>query len=56
MFLQVALAKANSQNPASLVIQDLVKGEGQSLENGDTAEIKYSGWLLQNCTFGQVGI
>lgn len=53
---QVVLAKANSQGQSlnSLVIQDLVKGDGQALENGDTAEIKYSGWLLSNFTFGQM--
>lgn len=56
--LQVALAKANSQGkcPTSLVIQDLVTGEGQALENGDTAEVKYSGWLLTDVSFGKVTV
>ena len=54
--MQVALARANSQSPSSLIIQDLIKGEGQPLENGDAVEVKYFGWLLSNCTFGQVGI
>ncbi|XP_054709876.1 FK506-binding protein 15-like isoform X1 [Uloborus diversus] len=53
---QVALAKANSQGKSitSLVTQDLVLGAGSSLEQNDSAEVKYSGWLFQNFTFGQM--
>lgn len=38
-----------------LVTQDLVLGEGQGVENGDSLEVAYTGWLLQNHTIGQVG-
>lgn len=50
------MAKANAQGKSvtTLVMQDLIHGEGQPLENGDTAEVKYTGWLLSNFTFGQV--
>ncbi|XP_035205858.1 FK506-binding protein 15-like isoform X2 [Stegodyphus dumicola] len=52
---QIALAKANCQGKnLSLVIQDLLQGEGPGLESGDSAEVKYIGWLLQNYSFGQV--
>ncbi|KAG8177009.1 hypothetical protein JTE90_006952 [Oedothorax gibbosus] len=53
---QIALAKANSEgkSPSKLVIQDLTVGEGPSLETGHSAEVKYTGWLLTNYTFGQI--
>ena len=38
----------------TLVTQDLTLGEGGALENGDSVEMKYTGWLLTNNTFGQV--
>uniref|UniRef100_A0A8C1U7W8 peptidylprolyl isomerase n=1 Tax=Cyprinus carpio TaxID=7962 RepID=A0A8C1U7W8_CYPCA len=38
----------------SVLIQDLVLGEGQAVENGDSLEVAYSGWLLQNNTIGQM--
>ncbi|CAM1303987.1 FKBP15 (predicted), partial [Pycnogonum litorale] len=53
----VALAMANSVGKNELkstVIQDLVVGEGFSLGKGDMAEIKYTGWLMNQNTFGQV--
>ncbi|XP_013394043.1 FK506-binding protein 15-like [Lingula anatina] len=52
----VALAKANSSGNAltGTVSQELVLGDGGALESGDSAEVKYTGWLLQNNTFGQV--
>ena len=34
--------------------QDLTLGDGGALEVGDSAELKYTGWLLTNNTFGQV--
>uniref|UniRef100_A0A8C1J1D0 peptidylprolyl isomerase n=1 Tax=Cyprinus carpio TaxID=7962 RepID=A0A8C1J1D0_CYPCA len=38
----------------SLVTQDLVQGEGQAVDVGDTVEVAYSAWLLQNHSLGQV--
>ena len=54
--LQVALAKANSAGPTleTLVSQDLSLGEGGPLEANDSAEIRYTGNLLQNNAIGQV--
>ncbi|XP_013870155.1 FK506-binding protein 15 [Austrofundulus limnaeus] len=52
---EVCLAKANSTSSLdSVVIQDLSLGEGQAVENGDSLEVVYTGWLLQNHTIGQV--
>ncbi|GIX79278.1 hypothetical protein CEXT_714262 [Caerostris extrusa] len=53
---QIALAKANSEGKKSstLVMQDLVMGEGPSLDTGDLAEIRYNSWILSNYSFGQV--
>lgn len=52
---QICLAKAN--NAASLdttVTQDLSLGDGQAVKNGDTIELLYTGWLMQNHTTGEV--
>lgn len=52
---EVCLAKANSS--ASLdaaVVQELFLGEGQGVETGDSLEVVYTGWLLQNHTIGQM--
>lgn len=52
---EICLAKANSS--ASLdaaVVQDLSLGEGQGVENGDSLEVVYTGWLLQNHAIGQM--
>ncbi|GIY42344.1 hypothetical protein CDAR_510881 [Caerostris darwini] len=53
---QIALAKANSEgkNLSTLVMQDLVMGEGPSLDTGDLAEIRYNSWILSNYSFGQI--
>ncbi|XP_048840020.1 FK506-binding protein 15-like isoform X2 [Brienomyrus brachyistius] len=52
---QVCLAKANSAPSLdSVVTQELVLGEGQRVEVGDTLEVAYSGWLLQNHAVGQM--
>lgn len=52
---QVCLAKANSASSLdAVVVQDLNLGEGQAVENGDSLEVVYTGWLLQNHTIGQV--
>ncbi|KAL4218675.1 FK506-binding protein 15 [Mactra antiquata] len=52
----ICLAKALSTGPTPtcLVPQDLVAGDGGQLETGDSVEVKYTGWLLTNNTFGQV--
>ncbi|KAM9476296.1 FK506-binding protein 15 isoform 2-T2 [Clarias gariepinus] len=52
---EVCLAKANCASPLEVpVTQDLVPGEGQGVENGDSLEVAYTGWLLQNRTIGQM--
>jgi len=53
--LQVCIAKCNS-SPAldSVLCQDLVLGEGQGVEGGDSLEIAYTGWLFQNNGLGRV--
>lgn len=52
---QVCLAKVNSAATVDVVVlQDLSLGEGQSVENGDSVEVVYTGWLLENHTCGQV--
>ncbi|XP_069378932.1 FK506-binding protein 15 isoform X2 [Paralichthys olivaceus] len=52
---EVCLAKANSAATLdAVVVQDLSLGEGQGVENGDSLEVVYTGWLLQNHTIGQM--
>ncbi|XP_071337925.1 FK506-binding protein 15 isoform X2 [Trachinotus anak] len=52
---EVCLAKANSAASLdSVVVQDLSLGEGQGVENGDSLEVVYTGWLLQNHAIGQM--
>ncbi|KAF4113236.1 FK506-binding protein 15 isoform X2 [Onychostoma macrolepis] len=52
---EVCVARWNSEAMSdSLVTQDLVQGEGQAVDVGDTVEVAYSGWLLQNHCLGQV--
>lgn len=49
------MARWNSEALSdSLVTQDLVQGEGQAVDVGDTVEVAYSAWLLQNHSLGQV--
>ncbi|XP_068020303.1 FK506-binding protein 15 isoform X2 [Melanerpes formicivorus] len=52
---QVCIAKCNSC-PAldSVLCQDLLLGEGQATEAGDSLEVAYTGWLFQNNGLGQV--
>lgn len=38
----------------SVLYQDLLLGEGQGVEAGDSLEIAYTGWLFQNNGLGQV--
>uniref|UniRef100_A0A3Q4GW51 peptidylprolyl isomerase n=1 Tax=Neolamprologus brichardi TaxID=32507 RepID=A0A3Q4GW51_NEOBR len=52
---EVCLAKVNSAVTVDVVVlQDLSLGEGQSVENGDSVEVVYTGWLLENHTCGQM--
>ncbi|XP_052459713.1 FK506-binding protein 15 isoform X2 [Carassius gibelio] len=52
---EVCLAKANCSGALdSVLVQDLVLGEGQAVENGDSLEVAYSGWLLQNNSIGKM--
>ncbi|XP_059193194.1 FK506-binding protein 15 isoform X2 [Centropristis striata] len=52
---EVCLAKANSVvSLDAVVVQDLSVGEGQAVENGDSLEVVYTGWLLQNHAIGQM--
>ncbi|TTM20194.1 FK506-binding protein 15 [Bagarius yarrelli] len=37
-----------------LLTQDLLLGEGQAVEFGDSLEVAYTGWLLQNHSIGQM--
>lgn len=53
---QIAIAKASSGTLTDLIQQELTLGEGGGLENGDSAEVKYIGWLFTNGTFGKVSI
>ncbi|XP_023858658.1 FK506-binding protein 15 isoform X2 [Salvelinus sp. IW2-2015] len=52
---EVCLAKVNSAPSLDMVVmQDLTLGEGQGVGNGDSLEVTYTGWLLQNHAVGQV--
>uniref|UniRef100_A0A8D2MRV1 peptidylprolyl isomerase n=1 Tax=Zonotrichia albicollis TaxID=44394 RepID=A0A8D2MRV1_ZONAL len=52
---QVCIAKCNSSAALdSVLCQDLVLGEGQGVEGGDSLEVAYTGWLFQNNGLGQV--
>lgn len=52
---QVCVARWNSQTCRdTLLTQDLVHGEGQTVSMGDTVEVALSCWLLQNHVVGQV--
>ena len=50
---QVGLARYNS-TPGNLIKQDLQPGDGQAVESGDIIEVKYTGSLWTNNTFGKV--
>ncbi|XP_056313991.1 FK506-binding protein 15 [Danio aesculapii] len=52
---EVFLARWNSEASSdSLLTQDLLHGEGQAVNVGDTVEVAYSGWLLHNHSLGQI--
>lgn len=53
--MQVCVAKCNSTSSLDAVLwQDLVAAEGPAVETGDSLEVAYTGWLLQNHVLGQV--
>ncbi len=56
LFLQVGLAKLNASGGATKGVmgQDLVIGMGDPIQTGDSIEVKYTGWLYQNKSFGNV--
>ncbi|XP_075800951.1 FK506-binding protein 15 isoform X6 [Microtus pennsylvanicus] len=52
---QVCVAKCNSHSSLDAVLcQDLVAAEGPAVDIGDSLEVTYTGWLLQNQVLGQV--
>ncbi|XP_066467024.1 FK506-binding protein 15 isoform X4 [Tiliqua scincoides] len=52
---QLCIAKYNSgPSSDSVLFQDLIVGEGQGVEVGDSLEVAFTGWLFQNCGLGQV--
>ncbi|CAH6790441.1 FK506-binding protein 15 isoform X2 [Phodopus roborovskii] len=52
---QVCVAKCNSSSSLDTVLcQDLVAAEGPAVDTGDSLEVTYTGWLLQNQMLGQV--
>ncbi|KAI6655983.1 FK506-binding protein 15-like [Oopsacas minuta] len=46
----IALAKANMTGLKTLLLQNLLIGEGQAVTTGDTVGVLYSGWLFTNGT------
>lgn len=55
LLFQLCIAKYNSGPPSdSVLFQDLIIGEGQGVEVGDSLEVAFTGWLFQNCGLGQV--
>ncbi|KAL7838354.1 hypothetical protein AOLI_G00267580 [Acnodon oligacanthus] len=52
---EVCLARWNSQACVdTLMVQDLLQGEGQAVDVGDTVDVVFTGWLFQNHTIGQM--
>ncbi|XP_039514485.1 FK506-binding protein 15 isoform X2 [Pimephales promelas] len=52
---EVCVARWNSDASSdTLISQDLAQGEGQAVDVGDSVEVAYSGWLLQNHSLGQI--
>lgn len=47
---EIALAKANITGLKTLLLQNLLIGEGQAVATGDTVGVLYSGWLFTNRT------
>ncbi|XP_029566091.1 FK506-binding protein 15 isoform X2 [Salmo trutta] len=52
---ELCVAKWNSETTVdTLLTQDLLLGEGQAVDYGDTVEVAFTGWLLQNHNIGQM--
>ncbi|XP_033119102.1 FK506-binding protein 15-like isoform X4 [Anneissia japonica] len=51
---QIGLAKFNSSGGSAnnVVYQELRLGQGPTLQEGDSVEVKYTGWLLENKAIG----
>ncbi|XP_067143680.1 FK506-binding protein 15-like isoform X4 [Centruroides vittatus] len=47
-------AKVHGSHLNSPLIQDLNFGEGNEVDNGDSIEIKYTGWIMSNYTCGEM--
>ena len=54
--MQVCLAVANLSMPlASVLTQELLVGDGtEALQDGDAAELKYTGWVFSGGQLTQV--
>lgn len=51
----MCIAKCNSTSSLDAVLsQDLIVTEGPAVEVGDSLEVAYTSWLLQNHALGQV--
>ncbi|MDM7855150.1 FKBP-type peptidyl-prolyl cis-trans isomerase [Cellulomonas alba] len=46
-----SIAKPTGTAPTSLVVQPLIKGKGAVVKNGQTAIVKYTGWLWNGTKF-----
>lgn len=46
--------KIYGSNLTSLIIQDLNFGDGNEIDNGDSVELKYTGWLMNNFSYGEI--
>ncbi|XP_070298737.1 FK506-binding protein 15 [Salvelinus sp. IW2-2015] len=52
---ELCVARWNSETTVdTLLTQDLLLGEGQAVDYGDTVEVAFTGWLLQNHNIGQM--
>ncbi|XP_045549272.1 FK506-binding protein 15 isoform X5 [Salmo salar] len=52
---ELCVARWNSETTVdTLLTQDLLLGEGQAVDYGDTVEVTFTGWLLQNHNIGQM--
>nr|XP_006817309.1 PREDICTED: FK506-binding protein 15-like [Saccoglossus kowalevskii] len=53
---QIALSKVNSAggNTDGVITQDMILGDGLALDNGDSVEVKYTGWIYSNHGLGKV--
>ena len=51
------MAHCAGSSLSDVISQDLPPlGEGGALESGDSIEMKYTGWILQDNTYGSVRI